>query len=110
MIERKPLIYISGPYTKPDPVTNLKRALKRAEEIHKMGLVAFVPHLTMFWDLVHRHDYNTWLEMDLQYLLRCDGLLRFSGESPGAEIEIAEARRSVIPVFYSIQEIKIAFL
>lgn len=93
-------IYIAGPYTQGDPVLNVRAALAAADELLKFGLVPFVPHLTHLWHTVSPKDYEIWLAYDLEWLLKCDAVLRLPGASKGADGEVTYAERRGIPVFY----------
>lgn len=97
-------IYIAGPYSKPDPVVNTKKAIQLANTFLELGHDAFVPHLTMFWHLLHPQEYERWLKYDFNWILRCEALFRMEGESPGADREVAFAKKSGIRVFYHMQE------
>lgn len=99
------LVYLAGPYTKPDPCANTNTTIKVADELAALGFVPFVPHLTLLWHVVSPHPYEFWTEYDLHWLRQCDALLRIPGESSGADKEIAEARRICIPVFDSIDDL-----
>ena len=96
----RPVDYIAGPYTKPDPVSNTRAALDEATVLLDSGLVApIVPHLSLHWDLVHPRPYEQWLDLDLDVIRRCDALYRLPGESTGAEREWAHAVRFNLPRF-----------
>jgi len=95
----RPLIYVAGPYTIPDPVINVRRACEIGELIWTMGGVPLVPHLTIAWHLAHPHDIEYWYALDLAQIAHCDALYRFPGESTGADREVEEAERLGLPVF-----------
>jgi len=95
----KPLIYIAGPYTKPDPVLNTRHAVVAAERIEALGTDVFIPHLSLLWHLVSPAPYERWCERDNAVLDRCDALFRIPGESVGADAEEERARRLGMPVF-----------
>jgi len=96
----RPLVYIAGPYTHPDPVVNTRNAIIAGDELQETGLVTcFVPHLSLIQHMVAPHDLDHWYEYDLAMLRRCDALLRLTGESSGADKEMAFARAQQIPVF-----------
>lgn len=78
------------------------------------------PMLSCFAGSVHRHEgrpislakvcagnvpHESWYQMDLVIVAHCDGLLRLPGESVGADLEVAEARRLSLPVFFSVDEV-----
>ncbi len=96
-----PLVYLAGPYTKPDPVENTHRMLHLADALLDLGVVPFVPHLSMFWHLLCPRPYGEWLAYDLHLMLRCDAVLRVPGESCGADGEVRVAHRLGIPVLFA---------
>lgn len=95
----KPLVYIAGPYTSPDPVLNVRRAVKMAERVAASGAVPIVPHLSMLWHLVSPQEIDYWYQYDLEILLHCHALIRLVGASPGADREVAFAEKEGTPVF-----------
>ena len=82
------LVYLAGPYSKPDPVANTHQILKIADALLDAGFVPLVPHLSLAWHLVSPKPYRTWLAYDRQLMLRCDLILRIPGESYGAAQEL----------------------
>ncbi len=98
------LIYLAGPYTKPDPVTNLRRMSEEWEKLTKAGYVVFLPHLTMYLDVSYYHPTDFWYRYDMAILHRCDLLLRVPGESWGADREEWYAREHRIEVFRGTAE------
>lgn len=97
--DRWPLIYIAGPYTAPDPVLNVRRAVAIAEAVEVEGCAVFIPHLSMLWHLVSPADIDDWYERDFLVLEHCDALIRFDGASTGADREVAHAAEFGIPTF-----------
>jgi hypothetical protein len=104
--KHKRYIYIAGPYSNEDTVLNVRNAVLVAEELVKLELIPYIPHLTMFWHLIAPHEYEFWLNYDLNWLSKCDVLLRLPGESKGADAEVEYAQEHGIPVYYSLIEIK----
>ena len=98
-------IYIAGPYTKPDPAQNTNRAIQIADDLLAAGYVPFVPHLCHLWELISPKPYTAWTEYDLEWLERCDAVLRFDGDSAGADAEVKRAEELGIPVFYGLGEL-----
>lgn len=97
----RPLVYVAGPYIRPDPVENTHKTIRVADELHDSGLVtAHVPHLTLLWHAITPQPADHWYAYDLAVLARCDALLRLPGDSTGADNEVAFARERGIPVFY----------
>ena len=83
---------------------NVRRAIETADIVLLMTDVPFIPHLTHFWEIMSHHDYEEWLSYDKQWLLACDGLLRLSGDSPGADREEAWATNAGLKVWHGIDE------
>lgn len=105
MYER-PLVYVAGPYTRPDPVANTREAIITATRLTESGLVtAFVPHLTMLMHLVAPQDLDYWYEYDLSVLARADACYRMPGESTGADREVTYAEKVSVPIFTSEDDV-----
>lgn len=99
----KHLVYLAGPYSKPDPVLNMHEAIKVADRVLEFA-VPVIPHLTGIWHMVSPKPYDEWLEIDLQLMSRCDLVYRFGGESSGADAEVAKAHEWGITVVFSLAE------
>jgi nucleoside 2-deoxyribosyltransferase len=96
----RPLVYIAGPYTHPDPVANTHAVITFASELIDEGLVTpVVPHLTLLWHAVSPRPLDFWYAYDVALLRRCDALFRVEGASSGADMEIEFAEANGIPVF-----------
>lgn len=98
------VIYVSGPYSS-DPPTNTVRAILAGEDVERMGGIPLVPHLSHLWDALSPHEWAYWLRIDLALVARCDVVYRLPGDSQGADLEVAEARRLDIPVIESREEL-----
>lgn len=98
-------VYVAGPYTKPDPAVNVKRALDAGAELSSRGYVPYIPHLTHFRHMHSPADYEQWMREDFAWLKQCHVMLRLGGESSGADREHAYANRIKIPVVHSIDEL-----
>lgn len=99
----RPLVYVAGPYQRPDPVENTHNTIRVADRLHESGLVTcHVPHLTLLWHAIVPHsDPDYWYTYDFAVLSRCDALLRLPGDSTGADNEVDFALERVgIPVFH----------
>ncbi len=102
----KPVVYIAGPYSDPDPVANTHEAIKIANSIEDV-CTPFIPHLTLLWHLITPKPYPKWLALDMAYLARFDALYRFGGASGGADKEVDFAREHGIRVFlYNIEALR----
>jgi hypothetical protein len=99
--DRKPLVYVAGPYTNPDPILNTNRAIKAGMELWETGLCAIlIPHLSLLAHMVEPRDLDYWYELDIDQLAHCDVLYRLPGTSTGADKEVAFAEAREIPVFH----------
>src|SRR5574343_1730456 len=98
------MIYVAGPYTKPDPLENTRKAIDAWNTLVEAGAVPIVPHLTLLTHLVYPKSVEFWYEYDLHLLARCDYLLRLPGESAGADREVEFAKRAGIPIFKGTAE------
>lgn len=98
-MSRKPLVYVAGPYTAPDPVINTRRACLLGDRLDTAGFAVVIPHLSITWHMVSPQDVDTWYRRDLDVLDHCDALLRFEGSSSGADREVEHAKAAGIPVF-----------
>lgn len=106
----KPLVYVAGPYTHPDPVVNTHNTIKAGMALWETTLCAvIIPHLSLLAHVVQPRDVDYWYELDIDQLAHCDALYRLPGSSSGTdkEVEFAEAQR--IPVFLE-RELLIAWL
>ena len=99
------IIYISGPYSKGDVSENIRRACFAGDEILKKGHTPFVPHLTHLWHLISPKAWDEWMAIDMPLIGMCDALIRLPGESKGADLEVAEANRLCMIIYYSLQEV-----
>ena len=102
-----PLVYVAGPYTRPDPIRNTHDAVKWGERINASGLAcAMVPHITLLWHAIAPHDdVEYWYALDIAHLARCDAVFRFPGDSSGADREVAFALSRDLPVFTDFDQL-----
>ena len=102
----RPLVYLAGPYTTPDPVQNTNAMIAVASKMIADGVVTpFVPHLTLLWHLVFPQPVEFWYAYDLAVLARCDALLRLPGPSTGADAEVDYAHAVNVPAFDELDEL-----
>lgn len=96
----KPLVYLAGPITVPEPMENTHIALREADVLLIDAVVLpFVPHLTCLWQMISPHSYEDWLAYDFDVIQHCDALYRLPGESRGADREVVFANNLGLPVF-----------
>jgi hypothetical protein len=98
-------IYIAGPITKGDYISNIRQAVNAAHALRERGWYPFVPHLCALWELVSPRPYEDWLEQDFAWLDVCDALLRLPGESPGADREVARARQAGKLLYFNLEDV-----
>jgi hypothetical protein len=98
-------VYVAGPLSKGDVALNVKLAFKAATELLDYGYAPYVPHATHLWHMLYPQPYETWMQLDYQWLATCHAMLRLPGESLGADREEAFACECQIPVFQSIAEL-----
>ena len=99
-------IYVAGPYSNGSIVDNVDIAIQYTSELVDMGYAPFCPHLSHFVDVYSKKTWSDWMKIDLEFLSRCDVLIRIPGESPRADIEVDRAIRSGIPVLNNLEEAK----
>jgi len=98
-------IYLAGPYTKGDVGQNVHNAIKTADKLVEKGHTPYIPHLTHFWHLVSPKPWEFWCNLDAEFLVLCDALLRIPGESTGADREVKLAQKHGLPVYYNVNDI-----
>lgn len=101
----KPKVYIAGPYTKGDTEQNVLHAMILSDLLLDLGFHPYCPHLCHYQDQRFPQSYDVWLELVMAYMECCDAVLRFSGESEGADKEVIRATELEIPVFYSVKDL-----
>lgn len=99
-------VYISSPYTNGDKYQNVRRAMMVAKGLIDLGLNPLQPLLNHFFAIHYPLNYETFMQMDLDWVEACDCVLRMPGESEGADREVVHAINLGIPVFHSIEELK----
>ncbi len=100
-------VYVASAYTVGDIAVNVRKSIDVGNELINEGFAPYLPLLSHFQHMVHPQPYETWLGMDLEWVLACDVLLRVPGESKGADKEVEWALTHHIPVFYTIAELKL---
>lgn len=100
-------IYVCGPYTIGDVTENVKLAMDLTNELINLGFAPYCPHLTHFLHMNNHQPYEKWIELDLEYLKICDAVLRIPGKSLGAETEVDFAIKNSIPVYDTLDELKL---
>ena len=103
-------VYVAGPYTKGDVELNVRNAIDATSQLIALGFAPFCPHLSHYVDKIHPHSWQKWMDIDIEFLISYDIVLRLPGESKGADLEVETANKAGIPIFYSISEIESAII
>lgn len=98
-------VYVAGPYSIGDLVQNTAEAIRAADVLVNEGFIPYVPHLSMFWHFLCQHPVGFWYRLDIEWLKKCNYLLRIPGESVGADREVDIARACHIPIYYTVKEL-----
>lgn len=94
----KPLVYVAGPISAA-PLDAPRQALAVFAPLRDLGLVPFLPQLTVLAEMIEPQDYEAWMAYDFDVIANCAALVRLEGESPGADREVIYAGSLGIPVF-----------
>ena len=99
-------VYIAGPLSRGDRITNLAQGLQAYRTLMLHGFAPFCPHFSClmpwFMDSVTHRD---WLDADLPWVAASDAILRLPGDSVGADEEVEHARSLGLPIFYDINDL-----
>ena len=106
MCEKIIRVYIASPYTIGNKQENVETQIKMAAKLISFGYNPFWPLASHYVDLYIHNSWDTWMDLDLDWILACDCLLRLPGESKGADMEVTFALEHNIPVFYSVDELE----
>lgn len=116
-------VYLAGPISRGDLLHNVNQATAAFVALAKAGLAPLCPHWSVFskpafrppgGDAVYcrataqgndEMSHAEWLGADLPWVSVAEALLRLPGESAGADMEVAEARRCGIPVFFAVDDV-----
>jgi hypothetical protein len=82
---------------------NMGQAISAADWLMTLGHAPYLPHLTLFWNLISNHTWEEWLQLDEKWLAVCDCLVRLPGESKGADREVAFCQKNNIPVYLGME-------
>lgn len=99
---RKTVVYVSGPLSTGDTLSNIRRASLIGELLSNRGFFPIVPHYNALGELMSDKHGLRWLEGDYEHIRYCDVLYRFEGESYGGDREVFWARRLGKPVYLSL--------
>ena len=100
----RPTIYISGPVTRGNKLRNYYRFCDAFEKLIAMGFAPMNPGQSIVHPGAFEIPHETWLEIDIPWVLSADCVLRLQGSSAGADKECEAARLHGIPTFESLTE------
>lgn len=103
-VDRRPRVYIAGPY-RSDPLRGTANAIEAGDDLARLGVIPFVPHLSIVWDAWRPNPERFYLDFDLDWLAACDALYRLPGSSAGADAEVCRMLELGRPVFFRVGEL-----
>ena len=101
-------IYISGPISIGNRNDHFHAACEAQRKLMILGYAPLNPMqsitLPFAWE-ANGLGHEEWLETDMPWVSVSHGLLRLPGKSKGADMEIEQAFRCEVPVFYDIESL-----
>lgn len=98
-------VYVAGPYTHGDVAKNVSVAMQVGTDLLGLGFAPYIPHLFHFMHMHCAQPYETWMDLDFEWVTACDALLRIPGHSPGADREVAYAAERGIPTYHTLEDL-----
>ena len=101
-------VYIASPYWHNNYVVryeNVVRQMKAADALLSEGYLAFWPLHSHFLAQHYQRTEEEWFTFSCEWLKNCDVLVRLSGESKGADMEVNLAMELEMPVFYGVDDL-----
>lgn len=92
------MVYVAGPISG-DPFGCVRQAVDAWERLRAVGLVPFLPQLSVLHEMVRPVGYEAWLAYDFDVIRNSEAVVRLPGHSPGADGEVAFAAELALPVF-----------
>lgn len=96
------LVYVAYFYTRGDCVENTHDAIMYGEALVDMGIVPYVPHVSLMWHLIAPRPAEFWYGYDLAILRRCDAMIVMGDaevDSFGVQLEVQACMDWGIPVY-----------
>ena len=100
-----PRVFIASPYTGEHAEKYVDRSIAIGNELIDKGFNPFIPLLFHYLELKVPRSHEKWMEITTSWLAQCDALIRLSGESRGADLEVKLAEGMGIPWFHSVDEL-----
>ena len=61
-------VYIASTYSIGDPEANVRCQIDAGEELINAGFYPYLPLLSHYQNLIHPHNYETWVRLDKPWL------------------------------------------
>lgn len=103
-MQTKKFVYIASPYSG-DEVEGVNRQMYIASILIDAGFVPIWPLCSHFIHEKYPKNYEVWMDLDFQLILKCDYMYRVNLPSSGADREEQFAKENKIPVFYDIDDL-----
>lgn len=100
------MVYVASPYTKGDNFVNVQRQIEVGNKLIDFGIIPYLPLVgSAYLHAQKERHFSEWLGMDFNIIMKCDAILRLSGESSGADMEERFANTIKKPVFYTVEAV-----
>jgi hypothetical protein len=97
-------VFISGPLDSfGNQSSNVRQAVLAAAAVRAAGHSPLCPHLDHFAGMIAPSSYEESLRVDFDWIAVSEAIIRLPGASPGADREVAEAKRLGIPVYPGVK-------
>ena len=101
-----PHVFVVGVWEGLNASVKANRVIDVAEELYTTGIcLPVVPDTLLLWHRRHPHTDEFWLEYELQIMKRCDAVLAVGDGIVVESLEVAEAHRLEMPVFYTQEDL-----
>jgi hypothetical protein len=98
-------IYVAGPICNGNVLENAVKGVEAGRSLLEAGFSPYIPHLNLFYQFqVNDFQYEKMLAWDMDWLAKCDAMVRLPGYSPGADREQAFCRKNHIPVYFGMDD------
>lgn len=104
---KKLKIYIASPYTAGDRIQNIRLQIDAFHILRDLGYIPIPPLISHYINEIKERSHADWIAYDFEILAICNLVVRIRPKdnlgieipSPGADMEIAEAKRLNIPFY-----------
>lgn len=100
-------VYVASPYTIGPCARNVSTQIEAFHRLMDMGLLPFAPLLTHYAEIHRQRPWEDWIHnYCLPWVSKCDMVLRLEGLSIGGDLEVQQAHRLNIPVYFGWQDLE----